>query len=250
MATQLSFRKSRFDPNSPTTAGSSALETSKSDAFRHALAALTAQRQEESYEGDAFLRQVAKDAQYFTAADSAVIALGQPERIVCLARSGSIGPALGAPLDTRSGISGECLRQRSALRCEDTETDPRVDAQLCRMLGIRSLAVVPVFESDSAIGVLEVFSSQPKAFQDHHLSVLEKLAALIAGVSTYPGASLHPSSEVLLQRRELSPRIPHSFANERRPSRWAEAFQLRPYQFAIMAGFLLLDLATIYWQLL
>ena len=249
MATQLSFRKSRFDPGFLTTGEGSTLETNVSDAFRRSLAALSAQLQEKRFERDAFLGQVAKDAQYFSAADSAVVALGQTGRIVCVARSGSIGPALGAPLDTRSGISGECLRQRSALRCEDSETDPRVDAQLCRMLGIRSLAVVPVFERGAAVGVLEVFSSRPNAFQDHHVSVLEKLAALVAGVATDPDASNHPSSAVSLQNGDQSPRIPDSFAKEQWQERWAEAFRVRPYQVAIMAGFLLLDLATIYWQL-
>jgi GAF domain-containing protein len=246
MASQLSWRKSRFDSNSFAAAENAALEINESDGFRRAVTALTTQRQDKSYERDVFLRQVARDAQYFTAADSAVVALGQPGRIVCLARSGATGPALGAPLDTRSGISGECLRQRSALRCEDTETDPRVDPELCRVLGIRSLAVVPVL-SDSMVGVLEVFSCRPNAFQGHHVSALEKLAALIAGAPTERGA-IDRNSEISLRNNEPSTRI-SAVANEQRPGRWAEAFRLRPYQIAIMAGFVLLDLATIYWQL-
>lgn len=245
MATQLNWRKSRFDSDSLPAVEESALETKESDAFRQALAALTTQRQGKSY--DVFLRQVARDAQYFTGADSAVVALGQPGRIVCLARSGATGPALGSPLDTRSGISGECLRQRAALRCEDTETDPRVDPELCRVLGVRSLAVVPVL-SDSMVGVLEVFSSRPNAFQEHHVSALEKLAALIGGAPTEGGA-IYPSSEISPRNQEPSTRISDSVANEQRPGQWAEAFRLRPYQIAIMAGFVLLDLATIYWQI-
>lgn len=246
MATQLSWRKSRFDSDSLPAVEKSALETKESDAFRQALAALTTQRQGKSYERDVFLRQVARDAQYFTGADSAVVALGQPGRIVCLARSGATGPALGSPLDTRSGISGECLRQRAALQCGDTETDPRVDPELCRVLGIRSLAVVPVL-SDSMVGVLEVFSSRPNAFQEHHLSLLEKLAALTDGAPAERDA-IDPSSEISLRNNGASTRISDSVASEQRPRRWADAFRLRPYQIAIMGGFVLLDLATIYWQ--
>jgi GAF domain len=246
MATQLSWRKSRFDSDSLPAVEKSALGTKESDAFRQALAALTTQRQGKSYERDVFLRQVARDAQYFTGADSAVVALGQPGRIVCLARSGATGPALGSPLDTRSGISGECLRRRAALRCEDTETDPRVDPELCRVLGIRSLAVVPVL-SDSMVGVLEVFSSRPNAFQEHHLSLLEKMAALISGAPAERGA-IDPSSEISLRNNGASTRISDSVASEQRPRRWADAFRLRPYQIAIMGGFVLLDLATVYWQ--
>jgi transcriptional regulator with GAF, ATPase, and Fis domain len=249
MATQLSWRKSRFDSDSFTAPESSALETDELAAFRRELAALGAQLQDKSRDREAFLGQVAKDAQHFTAADSAVVALGQPGKIVCRARTGSIGPALGAPLDTRSGISGESLRQRSALRCEDSETDPRVDPELCRLLGVRSLAVVPVFANATAVGVLEVFSSRPNAFQDHHVLVLEQLAKLIAGVPTDSGGSIHPSSPVLPQNKQESSRFADSVGDERRPGRWVEAFQLRPYQVAIMAGFLLLDLAAIYWQL-
>lgn len=246
MATQLNWRNSRFDSDSFASAENSALGTKESDAFRQALAALTTQRQDKSYERDVFLRQVARDAQYFTGADSAVVALGQPGRIVCLARSGATGPALGSPLDTRSGISGECLRQRAALRCEDTETDPRVDPELCRVLEIRSLAVVPVF-SDSMVGVLEVFSSRQSAFQEHHVSALEKLAALIGGAPTERGA-IYPSSEISPRNIEPSTRLSDSVANEERAGRWAEALRLRPYQIVIMGGFVLLDLATIYWQ--
>ena len=248
MANPLSLRKSRFDSDSLTATESSAFASSKSADFPGALTALNVQLQDKSCTRDVLLRQIANDAQYFTAADSAVVALGQPGRIVCLARSGSIGPALGAALDSRSGISGECIRQKSALRCEDSEKDPRVDAQVCRILGIRSLAVVPVFENGVAVGVLEVFSSQPNAFGDHHVSALEKLAELTSRV---PGGatSAHPGSVASAQKHKEQSPTPHFGAHDSRSQRWLEAFQLRPYQIAIVAGFVLLDLVTIYWQL-
>jgi hypothetical protein len=97
------------------------------------------------------------------------------------------------------------------------------------------------------VGVLEVFSSRPNAFQEHHLSLLEKMAALISGTPAEGGA-IEPSSEISLRNSEASTRISDPVASEQRPRRWADAFRLRPYQIALMGGFVLLDLATVYWQ--
>ena len=244
----LSLRKSSLFSPSRTVAETYAPDTNESAAFQRALVALRTQLHDKNCDGSVFLGQIADDAQYFAAADSAVIALGEPGRIVCVARSGLIGPAVGSPLGTRSGITGECLRRRSTLQCDDSETDPRVDAEVCRSLGIRSLAVVPVLKNGDAVGVLEVFSSQPNAFQAHQVSVLKELAVLISQAPTEPDASIRTSLPLLLENKEHTPQIFDFFANLRVPDGWVEAFQLRPYQIAIVSAFLLLDLIMIYWH--
>jgi TonB family protein len=80
-------------------------------------------------------------------------------------------------------MSGECLREGQTLRCDDTETDTRVDAEACRDLGLRSLAVAAVKEGDNVIGILEVFSPQPSTFTDRHMEVLRQLAELVVAES-------------------------------------------------------------------
>jgi TonB family protein len=132
---------------------------------------------------DAFLDQVVKHARALTCAKGAAVALRQGTVILCRARCGETSPPLGAQLDADFGISGECLRTGKALRCDDSERDLRLDPEVCRQLGLRSIAVVPIFEWTTVAGILEVFASQPHAFDDRHLEILQQLAELVTTVS-------------------------------------------------------------------
>jgi GAF domain-containing protein len=62
------------------------------------------------------------------------------------------------------------------LRCDDAESDDRTDAEACRYLGIRSILAAPVLYERDLVGLLEVFSSRPFAFDDGDLAVVERLA--------------------------------------------------------------------------
>jgi TonB family protein len=53
-----------------------------------------------------------------------------------------------------------------------------VDAAVCRSLGLRSIAVLPIQGWRGVSGILEVFSTQPGAFTEGHIVLLEQLAAL------------------------------------------------------------------------
>jgi protein TonB len=128
---------------------------------------------------DTTLRKIAEAALSASGASGAAIAMRRDGTVVCQARAGEMAPPLGAQLDDRSGMSGECLRTGRALRCEDTETDERVDGAACRLLGIRSLAVAPVKNADQAVGILEVFSPRPGSFTERHMDVLLQLAELV-----------------------------------------------------------------------
>ena len=134
--------------------------------------------------GEDALRRITEAALSATGASGAALALqesGTPAEgiFVCVARAGEMAPPIGAKLDSRSGISGASLRTGEALRCEDTETDSRVDRQACRALGLRSLAIAPVKRSDAIVGILEVFSALPDAFTSRHLDVLRQLTELV-----------------------------------------------------------------------
>src|SRR5882762_1511190 len=134
-------------------------------------------------EDEAVLRKIAEAALSATGAEGAALALRRDGAVVCVARAGEMAPPLGARLDDASGMSGECLREGQTLRCDDTETDTRVDAEACRELGLRSLAVAAVKEGDNVIGILEVFSPQPSTFTDRHMDVLRQLAELAVAES-------------------------------------------------------------------
>ena len=103
------------------------------------------------------------------------IAVLRDGNMECCARAGHIAPVLGATLDTSSGISGRCVREGRALRCYDTELDPRVERLASRRLGIRSLAVAPLRRASSIVGIVEVFSEEVGRFDEACLRTLERI---------------------------------------------------------------------------
>ena len=99
-------------------------------------------------------------------ADGAAIALLEGDQLVYRAVSGIAAAHLGLSVAASASLSGLCLRLSRPLLSEDCETDPRVDREACRRVGIRSMAVVPVFRRGAAIGVLKLQSVRPSAFTE------------------------------------------------------------------------------------
>lgn len=126
------------------------------------------------------LPRLAESARGLTGADGAALAWWREGAIRCEARSGSLAPPLGAIVDIESGISGECFRSAQPIRCVDTESDPLVNREVARELGLRSLAAVPIIDDSECVGLLEVFSGSPDIFTDEHLEILQELAGLAA----------------------------------------------------------------------
>lgn len=155
------------------------------------LTALEAVRREVETLGtdlDAALYLVARRAQTFTQAGSAAIALTEGQDMVCRANAGLHAPPLGAQLRIGSGFSGECVRTGLLLRCDDSDTDPRVDRENCRTLGIRSMMATPIRSDVSTIGLLEVFSATAHAFGPEAELVLPRLAEIISDAVHRAGA--------------------------------------------------------------
>ena len=127
---------------------------------------------------DPILGTIADAARQLTGASGAALAMWKDGEMVCRARSGQTAPVLGARLSADTGISGECLRTGKVHHCADTENDPLVDLEVCRSLGLRAIAVLPIQGWRGINGILEVFSTKPGAFSEPHLALLQQLAAL------------------------------------------------------------------------
>jgi len=147
-------------------------------------AASAVQREAESLGNDleAVLSLIALRTHSLLRASGAAIALAGDDAnaMTCRASAGLIAPPVGATLQVDSGFSGECVRTARMLRCDDTETDERVDQQTCRALGIRSLLAAPVRSGAKVIGLLEVFSTRPKAFGESDSATLQRFAETIS----------------------------------------------------------------------
>jgi putative methionine-R-sulfoxide reductase with GAF domain len=141
------------------------------------------------------LQLLAQRAQTFTRATGAAIALTEGADMTCRARAGQDAPGLGARFSIGSGFSGECVRSGRLLICEDSETDPVVDRESCRDLGIRCMVAVPVCWEFAVIGVLEVFSPEPYAFSSNDSIVLERLAGICSSAVHRAGMAEPDSPE-------------------------------------------------------
>ena len=130
---------------------------------------------------DAALQLLADRAQYITGASGAAIALRRDGKndMLCRASAGLNAPELGALLSTEFGLSGESVRTRQALRCDDAERDARVNREVCRQLGIASVVVMPVVNDDGVLGVFELFSGQANAFGARDVSAIQRLSEMV-----------------------------------------------------------------------
>jgi GAF domain-containing protein len=128
---------------------------------------------------EAALQLLAERAQYITGASGAAIALLDEDEMICRASAGPSAPELGAEVQMKSGLTGESVRTRKVLRCDDAETDTRVNRESCHALGIRSVMVVPLIREKDVIGVFELLADRPHAFEERDITALEHLAEMV-----------------------------------------------------------------------
>ncbi|MGB6403381.1 MAG: TonB family protein [Candidatus Sulfotelmatobacter sp.] len=137
------------------------------------------------------LNEIVEQACMATGASGAAIVLERSGEWVCRASTGRSAPQLGARLDTASGLSGACVKTRAVQCCDDTENDPRVDVEACRILGIRSAMILPLLQNGELAGVFEAFSTLPSGFGERDQRTLEALSRRV--LNNLERAS-HPTS--------------------------------------------------------
>src|SRR5215831_10515485 len=127
---------------------------------------------------------IAERAQALTGATGAAIALRSGNEIVCRARTGRTAPDLGVRLQTDSGISADCVRTGDVVLCHDAEKNPKVDLATCRRLGVRSILAAPLRHFRRTLGVFEVLSAAPYAFDHRDVATMQLLSSMmVAAIS-------------------------------------------------------------------
>ena len=160
-----------------------ALENDPKDLDVHHLTAALASHMEGASPSDLaldlVLNEIVQQACLATAATGAAIALLRDGEMVCRASSGTGAPDLGTRLNTHLGLSGACLRTREVQRCDNAETDPRVDGAAMLEFDVRSILIVPIISGPDVVGIFEILSPRPKAFGDRDTLTLEALSRRI-----------------------------------------------------------------------
>ena len=128
------------------------------------------------------MRIVVERSRALTGAASAVVELVEGEEMVYRAAAGAAATSLGMRLAASTSLSGRCVAERQPLRCDDSETDDRVDREACRTVGARSMVVVPLLlpVSRACVGVLKVLSPEVAHFDEHDVELLDAMGDFIA----------------------------------------------------------------------
>jgi GAF domain-containing protein len=141
---------------------------------------------------------IAERAQALTGASGAAIALRHGNEIVCRARTGRTAPDLGMRLQSDSGISADCVRTGEVVLCNDAYRNPEVDLAACRRLGVRSILVSPLRHYRRTLGVFEVLSSAPYAFDNRDVATMQLLSSMMVAamsrLSTLQPGAQHGSA--------------------------------------------------------
>jgi len=135
----------------------------------------------EHLETAAALDLIVRRMSEITRATGAAIALREDQEVFCRASFGN-APDVGVKLSS-SSLSGECLRSGTIVMLEDSESDSRVNPEVCRHLNFRSLLVLPVNSGTETIGIAEVLSPTPRNFDGGDVLVVSFLTDLIASIA-------------------------------------------------------------------
>ncbi len=117
-------------------------------------------------------------------ASGSVIELANGNDLDCVCGAGTMATAVGLRLRIDGSLSGLAFSTGATLRGDDSETDPRVDRDACRLVGAASQVCVPLRRGNDAIGVFSVISSSPRAFNDRDVATLTGLAEFITTAIT------------------------------------------------------------------
>ena len=127
---------------------------------------------------------IAERAQVLTGASGAAIALRRGDEVICRARAGRTAPDLGVRLQTDSGISAECLRSGEVVLCNDAHSSPRADRATCERLGVRSILAAPLRQLQRTLGIFEVLSPSPNAFDTQDVATMQLLSSMMVTAIT------------------------------------------------------------------
>jgi len=163
---------------------------------------ITTSQGKESVLPEPELQVILEQAMEGTGATGAAIALSTEDAVCCRASTGAPAPEVGTHLHAGISLTGLCLGTGEILLCNDTNTDRRVNPKLSKEMGIRSVLILPIKQNAKVVGVLEVLSINPNAFNQHDATAMSKLAdrvlPLLSESATIPDRCLDqlPSQDI------------------------------------------------------
>lgn len=85
------------------------------------------------------------------------------------------------PIKISKSLSGRALIEKQPVTCLDVTQEPSYQyPDVARIIGIKSVAVVPMFSGDVPIGVINCYTEKEHEFSDYELQKLKVVANLAA----------------------------------------------------------------------
>jgi hypothetical protein len=118
---------------------------------------------------DGAIHHIVECARNVANATGVAIALLKGDQLIFRAGSGSTASHIGRQLTTSLTVSADAATRHEILRVEDAQADKRIEAAVCQQFGARSLLILPIYQTRTLAGVLEVLFNEAHAFQDAEL---------------------------------------------------------------------------------
>jgi len=128
---------------------------------------------------DGAMHLIADCARNVANAAGAAIGLLQGDQLVYQAGSGTAATYTGRPRLVTLFVSTRIPARREVLRVENSETDARIEGEVCRQFGAKALIMLLIYRGHEVAGVLEVLFNEPHAFQDHEVDTYRSMAELV-----------------------------------------------------------------------
>ena len=122
------------------------------------------------------------------AANASGVAIGLLEthknELVYKAASGGAAQDVGRRFPAVLNSSSTKEMRREILRVENAESDKRIEAEICRQFGAKSLLMLPIYKEYALLGVMQVLFDEAHSFQDRELRAYRLMVgALEEGLS-------------------------------------------------------------------
>jgi hypothetical protein len=114
-------------------------------------------------------------------ANASGVAMGRlkGDQLIYTAGSGSAAAYIGRRVMATFSTSAPNEKYSEILHVEDTTTDGRIEAAVCRQFGVKSLLILPIYQGRFVGGVLQVLFNEPHSFQDQEVRTYWILSRLV-----------------------------------------------------------------------
>jgi len=123
---------------------------------------------------------VAERLSQFSGASGAAIGILDGKRVRYRAAAGAMVLPAGTEVPLEKALCVDCLRTGNVLRCENVNTEGRINQEACRRRGILAMLAVPVFHDGVVAGSLELYFPETRTFTEEDVHPCQLMAGLVA----------------------------------------------------------------------